>query len=829
MLRRFRDAMWKKARAKTTKRGKPVSVRPTVECLEVREVLSTAMPVLALTDGNLYNNAGGSQQLLDTSVGSFAMSPQGKVIVLETNGNLYSFDPMSGGHIFLDSPVTAFAVSPQGRVIETESNGNLYSFDPLTGGHIFLDSPVTAFAVSPQGKVIETETNGNLYSFDPLTGGHIFLDSPVTAFAISPQGQVIETETNGNLYSFDPVSGGHIFLDSPVAAFAVSPQGRVIETETNGNLYSFDPLTGGHIFLDSPVTAFAVSPQGKVIETETNGNLYSFDPLTGGHIFLDTPVTAFAVSPQGRVIETESNGNLYSFDPLTGGHIFLDSPVTAFAVTPQGKVIETETNGNLYSFDPLTGGHIFLDSPVAAFAVSPQGRVIETETNGNLYSFDPVTGGHIFLDSPVTAFAVSPQGKVIETETNGNLYSFDPLTGNHCQLAGNVASFILTSGGSVVTVPMVSVANGVLYINGDPGNDTISVTVTGTVTFSGGVLTSDSRCFVVTYNGRSLLPPLPIGQVSKIVVHTGDGNNTVDLSAVPIPTEVYTGSGTNYVVGGSGGNFMVAGRGTNTFLGGDGNDVMVAGPTGNAMFDPDYNRTGGNDTYIVLGSGAWVENKYQWRVVHRADGSTVQVREDNKGCDQLQYNATFSNGQFTGFTTDHLDDNGFWSFVGQILPTVAETAAAFVGSVLTAGALTPLAGAAVGALESAIFQGINAAAYGTSFSWLSVGLAALGGGVGSALQGGGGAVAPDGTPLDLNLPTDPIPWSQIDVSQMYAANDSFWSNVSQATSVNSATLTNCGIPTVGGLVLGYGAGKVPGMVLGGIFMYWINPACPSIW
>src|SRR5262249_59434938 len=94
------------------------------------------------------------------------------------------------------------------------------------------------------------------------------------------------------------------------------------------------------------------------------------------------------------------------------------------------------------------------------------------------------------------------------------------------------------------------------------------------------------------------------------------------------------------VVGVNGGNLMVAGSGNNTFLGGDGDDVMVAGPTGNAVFDPDYNRTKGNDTYMVLGSDAWVEARYEWRVVHRSDGSTVQVREDNRGKDELRDNAT---------------------------------------------------------------------------------------------------------------------------------------------------------------------------------------------
>jgi hypothetical protein len=199
---------------------------------------------------------------------------------------------------------------------------------------------------------------------------------------------------------------------------------------------------------------------------------------------------------------------------------------------------------------------------------------------------------------------------------------------------------------------------------------------------------------------------------------------------VGIPTEVYTGNGTNYVVGGNGGNLMVAGNGNNTFLGGNGDDVMVAGLTGNDVFDPDYSQTGGNDTYIVPGLGSWDEAVYEWRIVHRADGSTVQVREDNKGCDQLLYNGTVNaSGQFVNYTTDHMGDDGFWSDLGSILERVGPTVllGALTGG-LAAWAFdigTPGWGVITGAAGSALYAYEN----GGIGIWVGV---PLGGGTGQA-------------------------------------------------------------------------------------------------
>ena len=70
-----------------------------------------------LTDsGTLYRvigdqTVGESWYVIDTSVAEFAMAPDGTVVTLETNGNLYSFLPNSSTHTLIDMTVASFALS----------------------------------------------------------------------------------------------------------------------------------------------------------------------------------------------------------------------------------------------------------------------------------------------------------------------------------------------------------------------------------------------------------------------------------------------------------------------------------------------------------------------------------------------------------------------------------------------------------------------------------------------------------------------------------------------------------------------------------------------
>ncbi|MCX7423630.1 MAG: calcium-binding protein [Planctomycetia bacterium] len=99
---------------------------------------------------------------------------------------------------------------------------------------------------------------------------------------------------------------------------------------------------------------------------------------------------------------------------------------------------------------------------------------------------------------------------------------------------------------------------GVLTITGSNQDDNIVVTKTGTKLAVSGV--------TATFTASS---------VRSIVVNAGGGDDTVDLTAVSVPTKVSGGTGNDSLTGGSG---------NDTLMGEDGND-MLRGNAGNDSLD----------------------------------------------------------------------------------------------------------------------------------------------------------------------------------------------------------------------------------------------------
>jgi hypothetical protein len=619
-----------------------------------------------------------------------------------------------------------------------DSSGNLYN----TAGAQpqLIDTGVQAIAGTGGSSVFDLHVDGRLYRQD-ITGTRTYLDGGVMAIAGTGGTSAFDLHSNGALYRQD-IAGTWLNIDNGVQAIAGTGGPSAFDLHTNGALYRQD-IAGTWLNIDNGVLAIAGTGGPSASDLHTNGALYRQD-ITGTSLNIDNGVKAIAGTGGSSVFDLHANGALYRQD-ITGTWLNIDNGVQAIAATGGPSAFDLHTNGALYRQD-ISGTWAYLDGGVQAIAGAGGVSAFDLHTDGKLYRQD-IRGTWAYLGGGVQSFVLVADGSAYWLTADENLYRWT-VGGGTSLYASNVGTFLVNADGSITTKPPAWIDSGVLYVLGTSFSDTIIAAQALSV--QGNSLTIGA--LTVQLNGRTVLTADP-GQVSKIVVLPGDGNDTVDLSSViTIPAEVYTGDGNNSVTGGQAGNLLVAGNGNNTFVGGKGDDVMIAGQAGNDVFDPVYDRTGGNDTYIVPGLGAANTARYEWRDVRRAEGSVVSVREDNKGCDQLLYNGTFAGGQLNGFTTDHMDDDGFWASVGQVLPSILETAAGLVASALTAGSLSPLAAAALGGVESAVFQGINSAAFGDQFSWLAVGVGALGGGVGTALREAIGMSASDLLAANGSLP-----------------------------------------------------------------------------
>jgi Ca2+-binding RTX toxin-like protein len=108
----------------------------------------------------------------------------------------------------------------------------------------------------------------------------------------------------------------------------------------------------------------------------------------------------------------------------------------------------------------------------------------------------------------------------------------------------------------------VYLSGGDLVVTGTAGNDTITVTPSGS-----GV--------AVSINGVSYGTFAPTG---KVKVSAGAGNDVVTVDqGVTLPAELYGEGGNDTLTGGSGNDLLDGGTGNDSLSGGNGNDVLVGG------------------------------------------------------------------------------------------------------------------------------------------------------------------------------------------------------------------------------------------------------------
>ena len=145
----------------------------------------------------------------------------------------------------------------------------------------------------------------------------------------------------------------------------------------------------------------------------------------------------------------------------------------------------------------------------------------------------------------------------------------------------------------------MGLSNGVLYVAGTSGPDTL------TASENGGLVTLDLNGHSQTFDTHLF---------SQLNIHMGGGNDTVLLgSIVDRPAQIWMGGGDDYARGTGMADVIHGGAGNDTLYGAGGDDMMYAG-TGNNML---YGNTGNDTLHGMTGSdqmnGGPGQNSMMWK------------------------------------------------------------------------------------------------------------------------------------------------------------------------------------------------------------------------
>jgi len=118
MLRNWVRSLFQGKTTSSSKRPVARKARLGLESLEGRELMSVS-PALTLTQGNLFETNGATQQLIFTGVNSFAIAGNGMIVAKENNGYLEEQTvPATNTWVQLDTSVQSFAIAGNGVVVD---------------------------------------------------------------------------------------------------------------------------------------------------------------------------------------------------------------------------------------------------------------------------------------------------------------------------------------------------------------------------------------------------------------------------------------------------------------------------------------------------------------------------------------------------------------------------------------------------------------------------------------------------------------------------------------------------------------------------------------
>jgi hypothetical protein len=236
-----------------------------------------------------------------------------------------------------------------------------------------------------------------------------------------------------------------------------------------------------------------------------------------------------------------------------------------------------------------------------------------------------------------------------------------------------------------------TVENGVLYITGTPGDDTIVVRYYDkTITVDGTDIQSDASRIVINASGGNDVIHLDSQNLSsstalrvRTTVNLGDGNNVVYGSSRG--DFIYCGNGNNVIYAGNGRNYIRGGNGNNLIYGGNSGDtITIYGAGRNTIYGGTGNDTiyGGSGLDLIYGGAGddHIDGGPGGDTIYGGAGNDTLI--GGAGDDYL-YGGPGNNVLIGGSDRENLNGgNGFNTFLDDYKPPAANATPAAIAAAI---------------------------------------------------------------------------------------------------------------------------------------------------
>lgn len=333
-----------------------------------------------------------------------------------------------------------------------------------------------------------------------------------------------------------------VFFTSRDTGIIVGSSGVMLRTTNGGATWALQSSgttqTLHWVAFRTPLVGDVVGDNGVIRHTTDGGTTWT--PQTSGttkalyEIFYNGPNTATAVGEDGKILRTTNGGATWtsqsSGTPQTLYGVFFSDSARGTAVGGNGAIRLTTNGGATWTSQPSGTSNILFEvcffNTDTGVAVGSNGTIIRT-TNGGVTWISQASGtsqtllGLKFVDNNI-GFAVGTGGTILRT-TNGGvtwtsqssgttaiLFEVHFTDANTGTAVGSSGTILRTTTGGETGVPQFSVSPTVVdfgdVVTSTSGQDSVTVTNTGSSTLTISSVTSDNGEFSVTPTGASITP-----------------------------------------------------------------------------------------------------------------------------------------------------------------------------------------------------------------------------------------------------------------------------------------------------------------------------------
>lgn len=462
----------------------------TLACTATKDFFTTSSGTIIVTDllDHVYISTSdfpATFKQITTSPSVATRDPDGSVYILQRSGRLTKFDPETAitDVVVLNQSVSSFLLGPDGRKYAVDILGRLYSSATgLPGSFTMVFSDLSGIQFNPFGTLFVLRKDGALFrsltgesgSFEQVT------DEPVRRLVFATD-HAIYLYGRGNRLLRSPTGKADSFSiinDEAVAYFEVADNGKVVILQHDGGLVDWKDGKS-ETLLSEPVSRFLFGPDhsmyvitaGSALRS-TSGDAGSFDVVS------DKSVSDIMFTHAGGVVITERDGGLiYSSSGERGTYNrLLDEPVSNMVLAADSSVYLTTATRLLRSATWERGSFVeVVSEPIKSLVIRDYGVFVLERDGGFLCSVNGTPGTYNrCIKDEVLHYEFGPDGSLYLVTPQRLLRSQTGLFGTFVVIDDEPVERVAF--GSDNSIMILEKDGGLIYsANGRPGTYSRSV------------------------------------------------------------------------------------------------------------------------------------------------------------------------------------------------------------------------------------------------------------------------------------------------------------------------------------------------------------------